>query len=141
MSKKQTIDEFMSDVERGIGLAQYIAANEFTWWHEKLTQSAVRKLIKQNTGHVIPRVKGAFKDFCAVNMSIYLNRSWRRKPTSTNLDLTADQWDKLKTIVEKLKPQIEGQGITVAFDVIRTKISTSPKQLIGLRKRMHYWDN
>lgn len=119
---------------------EYIAANELSWWHNKLKQSEVRKLILENTGLRIGRKKGEFKEFCAANMKIYMNRSWRRKPKSTARIFTNDQWDQLREVVEKLKPQIEGQGIAIAFDIIRTKISTNVLQLRGLPKRLHYWN-
>lgn len=117
---------------------EYIAANEFDWWHKKLKQSEVSKLIFENTGLRIGRQKGEFKQFCSANMSIYGH--WKRKPMSTSRLLTPDQWDKLRSVVENLQPQIEGRGIAIAFDIIRTKISTSAFQLRGLPKRMHYWN-
>ena len=120
-------------------IKEYIAANEFDWWHNKLSQAAVRKLILEHTGLKIGREKGVFKQFVVVNMSIYGH--WKRKPTSTSRILSCDQWDKLRTVVEKLKPQIEGQGIAIAFDIIRTKILTNVFLLRGLPKRMHYWNN
>ena len=65
-------------------LKEFIAANEFAWWHERLSQAEVRKRIKEATGVKILRQKGDFKEFCAAHMKIYANRSWRRKPVSKN---------------------------------------------------------
>ena len=121
-------------------LKEFIAANEFAWWHERLSQAKVRKAILEATGVKIGREKGMFKEFCAVNMSIYANRAWRRKPVSKNKDLTEGQWDKLRMVVEQVKGAIAGEGITVAFDIIRTRISTNIFQLNGLPKRLHYWE-
>lgn len=116
---------------------EYIAANEFDWWHKKLKQSAVRKLIFENTGLSIGREKGVFKQFVIDNMSVYGH--WKRKPVSNIKYLSDDQWENLKTVVESLKTRIEGQVIAIAFEIIRTKVSTNILQLRGLPNRMHYW--
>lgn len=120
---------------------EYIAANEFDWWHNKLSQAAVRKLILENTGLKIGREKGTFKEFCSANMKIYMNRAWRRKQISRRKSLTNFEWDRLESVVFAMKSLIEGKGLAVAFDIIRTKISTNVFLLRGLPKRMHYWNN
>lgn len=122
-------------------LKEYIADNEFSWWHEKLKQSQVRKLIFENTGLKIGREKGDFKEFCSANMKIYMNRAWRRKQISRRKSLTNFEWDRLESVVVSMKSLIEGKGLAVAFDIIRTKISTNTTQLRGLPKRLHYWNN
>lgn len=116
---------------------EYIAANEFDWWHKKLKKSEVRKLILENTGLRIGRENGVFKQFVIDNMYVYGH--WKRKPVSNMKNLSDDQWEKLKTVVESLKTRIEGQGIAIAFEIIRTKVSTNILQLRGLPNRMHYW--
>ena len=117
-------------------LKEFIAANEFAWWCEKLSHAKVRALIKEHTGVKVPAKN--FRVFLSEHCKVY--SVWRRKPKSTQKVLSNEQWDKLKYAVEKSRPTIDNCGISDALQVVLVKISTNISQLKGLPKRLHYWE-
>ena len=117
-------------------VSQFIRLNELQWWHLKLPKKAVRELINKECG-----LKIKAKDFGAfLDRHTQIYGHWRRKPESSAKVLSSDQWDKLKYTVELRKAHIKGVGISLAYDIVRVEVSTNVSQLLGLPKRMHYWN-
>lgn len=113
-----------------------IKKNDLLWYASKISRPNARKQVLEETG-----VKVSAKVFIRL---VYWKCEWyckrKRKPESPSHDLSAEQWDRLKTSVAINVTTLAGVGIRMALQIMLSKVSTNTKQLNGLPARYRVWE-
>ncbi len=137
MAKKDYSSIPKPEIPEVIKLA--IATYELEWWMRKMSRKQVREEIKKAT--IIDVKAKALPVVLFYYAEIYCK--WKRKPESKNELLDDSGWTRLRTVVESLKNYLESpllDGVADSAIVVRSKVATNAKQLMGLPKRLRYWE-
>lgn len=136
-------------------IAAEIRANEKDWFVRAKTMNEIKSYLKTKYEAGIKRFAVEVKwdpvakkerkkysdDFSATILSVgkYYGRL-KKKPRSVQTTLDSSDWDKLKLAVESLWPEIVGLTLPQGYELIRTKVRTNSHQLMGLPKRLKFWE-
>jgi hypothetical protein len=133
-----------------------IRANEKDWFVRAKTLSEIKSYLKTKYDAGIKRFvvetiwdpetmkkpkKKYSDDFSAMITDIgkYYGRL-KKKAVAVEKTLDSKAWDKLKLAVESLWPEIVGLTLPQGYELIRTKVRTNSSQLMGLPKRLQFWE-
>lgn len=136
--KRKKVD--YEQVELDSVILAAIRENDLTWFLRGFSLQQVRDSLGASffMKGKIPRL--VWGSIC--QHEFHWIKNTKMRPQSIVTSLCDQQWDDLKKAILELHPQQKAacNGIAQAERLIRTKISTNLKQLMGLPKSYKFWE-